>query len=116
MPLPMNSTAKRRGEAAAPPASDSRQGRATRTPRPRSTALRESSPLRERILKPPGEELPAGHDGLDEVREPVGVAEPGPHLIDGGVVRGDEGAPQGVAEQLAAEVVEELVLPVGAQI
>src|SRR4051812_48108090 len=121
MPFPMNSTANRRGTAAAVAAqegTDSSQGRAMVTPAPRSRVRRESClPLRERILDLSGEELPAGDDGVDQREEAVvGRGQARPHLVHGAVVRGDEGAPQGVAEELATEVIEELGLPVRVQV
>ena len=63
------------------------------------------------VLATPIEELRAGDDRLDQAAEAVAVGrEPLAHGLDGRIVRGQQAAPQGVGQQLAAEVVDELVL------
>src|ERR1700722_10567332 len=61
------------------------------------------------------EELRAGDDRLDQDAETMAAGgEPLPHRRDRGIVRRDQAAPEGVRQQLAAEVVDELGLaPLG---
>src|SRR5438445_285000 len=65
-----------------------------------------------RSLPPPLPELLAGHDRLHQTAEGIAIRlELRLHRGDGLVVRRDEAPAEGVGEELAAQVVEVIVLP-----
>ena len=136
MPLPMNSTANRLGMARVAPARPrpaaipARAG-AMATPAPRSRKRRENAgaaghaghcgafsftrPARV-VAAPFGQELGAGDDALHQRAEAVALGgQPGAHLPQGALVGQHEPAAERVAQQLATDVVEEVVLAMGAQ-
>ena len=58
------------------------------------------------------QELPAGDDVLDQAAEPVAAGRQLlAHVREERLVRGQQAAAQGIGEQLAAQVVDEFILP-----
>src|SRR3954447_12166073 len=131
----MNSTPKRFGNAppvvvSAKAGSDSSQGNAIATPAPRRMVRREIRSTDFFVCldmlftfllwgfdAPFVQELGTGHDGFHQWTDTVAVSGGGvSHLQDGGLVRKHQRAAQRVREQLAADIVDELVLAVFADV
>src|SRR5262249_10526797 len=63
------------------------------------------------------EEVRARDDRFDQDAEPMtGTLEAGAHFAQGDIIRQDQRATEGVSEQLAAEVIDELVLTLSSQV
>src|SRR5687768_14742639 len=74
-------------------------------------ACRSPSSLGHRSIRAPGLELRAGDDALHQLTEAVPARRhSAADLLDGGLVRQLQASPQGVAHQLAREVVQEVAL------
>src|SRR4051794_28578346 len=126
MPLPINTTPNRFGVSVVAPQTgiDSSHGSAIVTPAPRRNILRDDFDLlmlltfrRVGIGRPPVAKLWTPHDRIDQgLKTMIVRGERAADVFQRGLVGKDQAATQCVREELAAEISDEIVLPVLADI